>query len=101
MTTDAGNQRFELAVGRVLRLGVLTSSACLAAGLVMAFAGDVAHASGPLLTVGLLLLMATPAARLLVSSIAYTRRREWIFVWLTLIVAAELAASVFAALRQR
>ena len=43
--------------------------------------------------------MATPAARLLVSAVAYAQRREWGFVILTSIVLLELVASFAIAFR--
>ena len=95
-----GDRGFEVAVGRLLGIGVLISSTCLAAGLVMALArGD----NGPartLLSAGLVLLMATPAARVVLSAISYLRRRDWVFATLTLIVLLQLLASVFVAFRR-
>jgi uncharacterized membrane protein len=61
-------------------------------------AGD----SGParaLLSTGLVLLMATPAARVALSAVSYARRRDWRFVVLTLIVFLQLVASVIIAFR--
>ena len=40
---------------------------------------------------GLILLMASPATRLLLALIERVRRRDWTFVLMTLIVAVELA----------
>jgi uncharacterized membrane protein len=48
---------------------------------------------------GVLMLIATPVARVVVSSITYVRRRDWTFAVLTLIVLAELVASIVAAMR--
>jgi uncharacterized membrane protein len=64
----------------------------------MTLAGQINPASRTLLLVGLWLLMATPAARIVVSAVVYAQRREWVFVVLTLIVLMELAASVSVAL---
>jgi uncharacterized membrane protein len=44
-----------------------------------------------------MLLMATPAARVVLSAVSYARRRDWVFVALTLIVLLQLLASVFVA----
>ena len=92
---------FERAIGRVLRWGVVGSSVCLGAGLMATLLAGSNSVATLLLTVGIVLLMATPAARLLVAAIVYAQRRETIFVVLTVIVLAELAASVFAAFRGR
>jgi len=94
----APSQRLELAVGRVLRLGVVTSSICLGVGLVLGLGGVGSGLADFLLTVGLSVLLATPAARVVMSVADYARERDWLFVGLTLIVLLELAASVIAAL---
>lgn len=95
------DRRFELAVSRVLGLGVTAASLCLAAGLVAALAGSAGAVSSGLLAAGLLILMATPAARIVVAAVAYARGREWLFAGLTLVVLAELVASVVAAIQGR
>ena len=58
--------------------------------------GDSAPAR-TLLTTGLVLLMATPVARVVASAVSYARRRDWVFVVLTLIVFLQLVASVIVA----
>ena len=84
-------------IGRVLRVGVWMSSVSLTIGLIMTLTGlNVASAHG-LLTAGVMVLLATPASRVLVSVISYARSRDWLFSALTLIVLIELAASVLAA----
>jgi uncharacterized membrane protein len=50
-----------------------------------------------LLTTGLIILLATPPARVVVSVIEYIRERDWTFVVLTVIVLLALAGSVAAA----
>jgi uncharacterized membrane protein len=96
----SGDRHLEAAIGRVLRLGVLTSSACLGTGLVITLASGSTLAGG-WLTVGLVILLATPAARVVVSTITYARERDWLFVALTLTVLAELIASSIAARMSR
>jgi uncharacterized membrane protein len=95
-----GDRVFELAVGRLLGIGVALSSICLAAGLAMTLVTASSRATGALLSTGLWLLMATPAARVVLSAVSYARRRDWLFVSLTLIVFLELAASVVVAFRR-
>jgi uncharacterized membrane protein len=51
-----------------------------------------------LLTIGLMLLLATPVARVVVSVVDYARERNWVFFGLTVIVLVELAASVLYAI---
>ena len=42
----------------------------------------------------MIILLATPATRVIVSVIEYVRERDWMFVVLTLVVLAALAGSV-------
>ena len=94
----AGDPRpLELVVGRVLWLGTMASSTCLGVGLVVALVSGGSGLSRLLLDVGLVTLLATPAARVAVSIVDYLRQRDWLFSALTLVVLLELAASVVAA----
>lgn len=96
--TESRDRDIERAIGRVLHAGVLASTACLAVGLLLEVFG-LGRASGDLLQMGLLLLLATPVARVVTSVVEYALGREWMFVGLTLVVLAELLASVIAAFR--
>ena len=88
--------RLERTIGVVLRVGVSASSAALAAGLVLTFLGV---PGAPLLfQAGVLVLLATPVARVLVSIAEYVSERDWTFVALTAIVLIELLTSAVAAL---
>jgi uncharacterized membrane protein len=93
-----GARHLELAVGRVLRLGIAASSVCLGVGLALALSGADAGLARPLQTIGLIILLATPVARVAVSAVEYAREHDWLFVTLTLVVLLELAASVVAAM---
>lgn len=92
---DAGH--LELIIGRVLRLGTATSSTCFAAGLSLMILGRSGGLARVLLSAGLIILLATPATRVVVSVAEYARERDWLFVALTLLVLLALAASVWAA----
>lgn len=91
-----GDSQLEILIGRVLRLGVLTSTTCLAIGLVLALA--LPQSSMWLLNLGILLLIATPAARVLLSIVEYAIARDRTFLVLTSIVLLELVAAFVAAL---
>jgi uncharacterized membrane protein len=91
-------RRLETLIGVVLRAGVMLSSTCLALGLLLSLSGTAASAAGLLLQIGILVLLATPLARVLVSIAQYIGERDWRFTTLTLIVLVELLASVVAAL---
>ena len=91
-------ERLEQILGRLLGIGVNASSVCLAAGLLVTLAGGNQTLARALLTVGIVVLLATPVARVGASTIGYASRRDWLFVTLTLIVFGELLATVVAAL---
>ena len=75
------------------------SSVCLAAGLLISFVTTPNGVSNLLMTIGLVTLMATPAARVVISVVEYTLERDWFFVLMTSIVLLELLGSVLAATR--
>jgi uncharacterized membrane protein len=91
-------RRTELALGRVLTVGTRASTACLAAGLVLTFVVPGARMTGILLAIGLMVLMATPVARVAVSIAEFARQRDWKFVIYACIVFALLIGSSVAAL---
>lgn len=99
------------AVSRILTVGVAASLSLMAAGLVLSLAhgGPLPDAATPLgglaaglgagdpaalMSLGLLALLATPAARVAVLARQFARLREWIFVAVSLTVLGVLAASV-------
>lgn len=90
--------RLERIIGIVLRTGVAASSICLLVGLVLSFLGGWEATSGLLLHTGIIVLLATPVARVVVSIVQYVSERDWGFATLTAIVLVELMASVIAAL---
>lgn len=98
-TPAAPTEELERILGRVLLMGSGLSTAVLALGLVLAVLWP-AHATGEwLLRAGLVVLMATPALRVLVSVVEYTQRRDWLFAGLTATVLLVLAGSLLVALR--
>jgi uncharacterized membrane protein len=52
----------------------------------------------PLMTIGLMILMATPVTRVAASVVEYAVERDWLFVALTSLVLLEIIAGVIAAL---
>ena len=90
-------QRLETTIGEVLRFGTITSSTMFAIGLVMTVVRYQPAVAQLLLGAGLVILLATPPARVVISVIEYIRERDWTFVVLTLIVLLALAGSVVAA----
>jgi uncharacterized membrane protein len=86
-------------IGGVLGVGVKLSAAALAAGLALSMFAATATLAHLLLNVGLVVLMATPVARVVVSIGEYVREHDWLFALVATIVLAELVASVVAAMR--
>lgn len=86
-------ERLEIQVGRLLEIGVMLASVCLAAGLIMWFVTGGSRAANLTLTIGLVILMVTPLARVVASLIAYLRLRDWFFVATTVMVFAVLVAA--------
>src|SRR6185436_19185894 len=84
-------------VGVVLRAGVMASSTCLAVGLLVVLINGEGGAAGLLLHTGIVVLLATPVERVVVSTAQYVIARDWAFTALTMIVLVELMASVVAA----
>ena len=92
----SGDTRLEILIGRVLRIGVATSTLCLVVGLPIALLRP--DASPWLLNVGIILLIATPAARVVLSIVEYAIARDRLFLLLTTIVLLELVVGAVAAL---
>ena len=95
--TPEQTARLEHMIGVVLRGGVVVSSVCLSAGLMLSLIG-VEPAASFLLNAGIIVLLATPVSRVVVSTIEYIVERDWTFATLTFIVLLELVASAVAAL---
>jgi uncharacterized membrane protein len=92
------NDRTEAMLGRVLTIGSRTSTAILAAGLLLTLLVPAAHTASWLLTAGLITLLFTPIARVAASVLAFARRGEWTFVLCTAAVLALLIVGIIVAL---
>jgi uncharacterized membrane protein len=98
---DRGSEsaaRMASIIGGVLRIGVAASSVCLGVGLALSLIPAVEPRASWLLHVGIVVLLATPLARVVVSIAQYVSERDWVFATLTTIVLWELLASAVAAL---
>ena len=89
----------ERILGRVLLIGSGLSTIVLALGLTLAILWPTHSAGERLLRAGLIILMATPALRVLVSVVEYASRRDWLSTGLTATVLLVLAGSLLVALR--
>ena len=86
--------RLERWLGKILTAGVLASTCLLAAGLLLQLLGVEPGASASLTRAGLIVLMATPAARVVASVVEYALNRDWLFAMLTTTVLIILLASL-------
>ena len=86
----------EILIGRLLLTGVSVATACL--GLGLAAAAVAPAASWWLLNAGLIILIATPAARVVLSIVEYASERDWTFAVLSAVVLLELIAGAIAAI---
>lgn len=83
--------RLEKLIEAVLGAGLALSAALLGAGLLLGRA--------ELLRLGLLLLMSTPAARVVVLTFGLLAERDWLFALVSFWILAVLASSLALALR--
>jgi uncharacterized membrane protein len=95
--TAQGTARLERVIGGVLRGGVIASSVSLTVGLLLSL-GGIEPAASILLNAGIIILLATPVSRVIVSTVEYVAERDWTFATLTFVVLLELIASAVAAL---
>jgi uncharacterized membrane protein len=93
--SGVGDANLERLIGRVLRVGVTASIVCLTAGLLTLFA--LPHVSAWLLQAGIVILILTPSARVVLSIVEYAIARDWTFTLLTSIVLLELIGGAVAA----
>lgn len=83
------DERIEQILGAVLRAGVILAAGVVAAG------GLVSRPN--VILAGLILLIATPVARVVCSVIAFAVERDWLYVGITISVLAVLAYGLAAA----
>ena len=123
MSTRSWNDlRIEVIIGALLRTGVILAAAVVLFGAVVylarhgqevasygVFHGEpealksvagiiqgALHMSGrAIIQLGLLLLIATPVARVAFSAVAFARERDYLYVWITLFVLGVLLYSLF------
>jgi uncharacterized protein (DUF983 family) len=99
MDDDPGMARLEQRLGRLFILGLTLSAAALACGLALYLRAPDTPLAPRFLSVGLVVLMATPLLRVLFSVVEYVRMRDWLFVFVTVVVLVQLAVTMIVALR--
>lgn len=98
MTTAHTVDQVESVLGRVLGTGSALSTALLAIGLLLTIAAPEAAATAPILSAGLIVLMITPMARVLVATVTYARAGDWSSASMAGTVLLVLCGSVVVAL---
>ena len=98
---NASLVRLEVHLGRLLATGVAVSAALLAIGLGMWLFNPYDGGAIWLLNAGLIVLMATPIMRVVVSFVEYITMRQWFFAGVTIVVLVELSVTVLVALSRR
>ena len=89
------DDRLERWLGKTLGAGTMFATTLLALGLLLQLVGVNAGLSDRLSRAGLIVLMATPVARVLISVAEYAGQRDWPFLALTLTVLGMLMVSFF------
>ena len=93
---------FERILGRLLWTGVGLSTGLLACGLALSLlASDAGRLASWMLNGGLIVLMATPATRVVLACAEFTRRRVWFFALASLGVLGVLGVTVWMAISGR
>lgn len=82
---------FEVRFAWVGIASVIVFGALLAAGLFLYVVNPAGSAGRVILEAGLVMLMVAPGIRLTIAVAERVRRRDWVFVVLTLVVVVELA----------
>ena len=86
--------RFERTLVQLMLVGVWVSSAALTMGLALRLFRDQSNWGTRLLNVGLLVLMATPVLRVVLSIVEAIGQRDWFWLWTTVAVAVVLTGTV-------
>lgn len=85
---------FERTLMRLMLAGVWLSSLVLALGLALLFLTARQPQATALLRAGLLIVMATPVLRVIMSMAEAVRQRDWFWLWATGAVALILTGTV-------
>jgi uncharacterized membrane protein len=97
--SDIDTERLERWLGKILGVGAVTSTALLTAGLVLQLAGALPEVATVTTHAGLIVLIATPVARVVASVADFTLSRDWVFVTLTSLVLVILFGSLLVAIQ--
>ena len=93
--------RLEDQLGRLLLVGVICSATLLFVGLLLSVTNLRPALATGFLNAGLIVLMATPVLRVIVSVVEYARITDWFFVMTTLAVLGVLLTSLVIAVQHK
>jgi uncharacterized membrane protein len=96
---DVASERLERWLGKILGVGAVTSTAFLSAGLVLQLLRVLPNVADGMTHTGLIILIATPVARVVASVVDFTISRDWLFTTLTALVLVILLGSLMVAIR--
>ena len=96
---DVASERLERWLGKILGIGAVTSTTLLALGLVLQLVNRLPNVANDLTHLGLIILIATPVARVVASVVDFTISRDWTFTVLTSLVLVILLGSLMVAIR--
>jgi hypothetical protein len=99
MTSSSGLRAFERTLARVMLTGVWLSAACLAVALSVQLTAFHVRLPDVLLRIGLVILMATPVMRVILSVAEAIRQKDWFWLWTTIAVTVILAGTMVYSLR--
>lgn len=100
MTSSTALRTFERTLSRVMLTGVWLSAACLALALSVLLISPRVSLAQALLRIGLVVLMATPVMRVVLSVVEAIRQKDWFWLWTTIAVMVILAGTMFYSLRK-
>jgi uncharacterized membrane protein len=99
VTSSSALRAFERTLARVMLTGVWLSAACLALALSVLLISPRVSVAEVLLRIGLVILMATPVMRVVLSVIEAVRQKDWFWLWTTIAVTLILGATMVYSLR--
>ena len=98
---SASQPAFERLLVRMMLTGILLSTAILSIGLVWVIVSPSSLIGQRLLDAGLVILMATPVVRVVLSTAEALRRRDWFWLWTTAAVVIVLLGTLTYSLHTR
>ena len=100
MRIDSDQIRLEGLLERLMITGVASSAVCMVAGLAIFLTGAHSSTATAVVTAGLIILMATPALRVVIAVVEAIRMRDWFFLAVAGTVVVLLTLAMILALQR-